>query len=719
MIEPIPGKGETVHSYGEEGGSSRRRRAARRCAPLVISTLLLAALTSTVFFPEIFFHWSFPWDFLGKYSASPAWVASTVGRGQWSEWIPFEAGGTSLAIDLQAGLYYPLWWLLGALHITPTLHVLTLIQIAHVWFGALGVLMLARARHLSWRWSLVAAVPFIFFGGFFGNAEHADYFRGFAYLPWLLYLLTLPRNGAAVWARTALLPFLFWALAAGAYPAQTVSFGIIALSYLSVEVITHRDMVACWRHLLPLALGLIGSALVVFAIFLPYVHALSLGLLYRPNPVTLVGRASKSFHIVDLLGAYLNDFAWNQEGTGLAWAVGVPVIVGLAGIRRRDLHAQSPIVVAAVVALILGSAAQWPPVGELMLRLPLIFQSRFPDNDYKAMIGVGLVLLSSLGWRSMLESHRQGRWVAPAAGASVLVVGVFVAPHTTSFVATPVPALTILMALAVLGVAWAAPRLRELTLIGLLLLLILIDGGRMLAGWPQYPDGTRPWGTPPANLTAAGAIARDAGARRLPELLANPPARRPARPALPVFSGGYNGDTNGYFGLAYELGDDAGAVYEARWRAQTDPTLHMLMLLPWTAWTFPCTEVRCNGSSVALPPVVDWKPDPRVTTIRFATSSITYVVDLSRPVIMVENELDIAGWSADYSGVQRVNVGGVLRGWRLPAGHYTFVASFRQPERALQELAAGGALLMVALIGVVALRARHRRTGDASKLNAS
>src|ERR1022692_3479133 len=83
----------------------------------------------------------------------------------------------------------------------------------------------------------------IFFGGFFGNAEHADYFRGFAYLPWLLYLLTLPRNGAAVWARTALLPFLFWALAAGAYPAQTVSFGIIALSYLSVEVISHRHIV--------------------------------------------------------------------------------------------------------------------------------------------------------------------------------------------------------------------------------------------------------------------------------------------------------------------------------------------------------------------------------------------------------------------------------------------------------------------------------------------
>ncbi len=707
LIADAPAR--VADSTRERESPTPRPPAQLLCGPLVrplASAGALLALTVAVFFPHLFLHWSFPWDFQGKFTASPAYVASTIGRGHWTEWVPFEGGGTSIAVDLQTGLYYPLWWLLGGLHVPLTLRVLTAIQVAHIWFGAVGVLALARARGLQWRWALVAAVPFVFFGGFYGNGEHADLVRGFAYLPWLLWLLTPPRR-TGTWARTAVLPLFVWIIATGAYPGLVVAFGIVGATYAVAELASRRSKLDRWRHLLPLGLAVAASALVVVAVFLPYVLADHAGVLVRPNPVTFDARAGESFHLVDALGLYLNDFAWDAEGTGPAWAVGIPVLVGLAGLRRRHLREHIPIVSAALVALLLGTAAQWHPVGDLMLRISVLFPTRFPDNDYKAMVAIALVILSALGWRTLSEHRNRQGWIAPAAVGAALVVGVLIAPRSTSFAPTLLPVLPILLAAVAVVIAIVVARVAPRVAVGLLLALIVVDGGRMVADWPKFPLGPRPWATPPSTL--ADAVPRDEGARQLPAILANPPARRPARPNLPFIPSGYNGDTNGFLGLAYELGDYGGTVYRARWKAETDPMLHALMLLPWTAWTFPCGSVRCEGSSVALPSPDTWTPDPGVKTTRFGTSSISYDVDLSAPAVMVENELDIAGWSADRPDVRRVDVGGALRGWLLPAGRYSFVASFRQPERPAQEVLTAGALLVWAGCGAALLLARRRR----------
>jgi hypothetical protein len=83
---------------------------------------------------------------------------------------------------------------------------------------------------------------------------------------------------------------------------------------------------------------------------------------------------------------------------------------------------------------------------------------------------------------------------------------------------------------------------------------------------------------------------------------------------------------------------------------------------------------------------------------------------------MVENELAVAGWHANTDRVQNVKSGTPLRAWRLSPGTYDFTASFHEPGRTSQWLAA--ALALAAWLGCVLLMARvgwrTRRTSTQS-----
>ena len=200
-----------------------------------LAVALLATLTTGVFVRQLFGHWTFPWDFVGGYTATPPFVAVTVGSGHFVSWTPFVASGFPVDVDPQVGAYYPVWWLFGLLGVSLNLTALTIIQVVHVFFGAVGVLVLSRARRLEWPWATAAAVAYLFFGGFYSEAEHADIFRGFAYLPWLLWASTPPLDGRR-WTRLATVPLLTWLIVSGAYPGQLVSFALTALVYVAVAV---------------------------------------------------------------------------------------------------------------------------------------------------------------------------------------------------------------------------------------------------------------------------------------------------------------------------------------------------------------------------------------------------------------------------------------------------------------------------------------------------
>jgi hypothetical protein len=644
----------------------------------------LAALTVVVFERQLFEGWTFPWDFLGPYTTTPAFVAATIGHGHPLAWSPYVASGFPVDVSPQAGVYYPLWWLLGALRVPLTLQVLTTVQIAHVTFGAVGVLALARARRLAWPWATAAATAYLLFGGFYGQAEHSDVIRGFSYVPWLLWSLT-PPSGAQRWTRLAALPLLGWLIAAGAYPGQLVAFGICGLVYLVVALRVGQP--GAWRrHRGALILAVGAAAAASVAVVLPYVRAEQAGELYRAAPPTASVRADSSLRPLDVLGLYLNNFAWKYEGTITAWAVGIPILIGVACAKREALRRHAPLLASGTVGLVLAVTPAIGPVGRAMASIGPLFPSRFPASDYKAFAAVALIVLGAEAWGQIAARRDRRPLIAVVAGLGVLV-GALAAPTTYAQATTE---LWLVLVVTVAAVALAVLRPPVAPLAAVLVALVAIDGIRETTDY-HHALGLSPWRLPPSQ--AAFYRARDAYVHDLPRRLTQAATSRPARtpPSAPQYATGTAPDASGWIADSYHLTDYGSTIERVRWQAQHDPAWVAMLLAPWQAYTFSCAS-GCRSDTVQLPDRATWLPSPNVHTLSYGPQRIVYAVDVPQPAVMVENELAINGWQTNNPQVRTVDAGIPLRAWQLPAGRYQFTASYHEPGRTLQALALAAAL---------------------------
>ncbi len=666
------------------------------------SVACLVLLTLVTFHRQLFDQWTFPWDFLALSSSAPAFVAATFGHANLLTWTPFVASGSPVAINPQAELYFPLWWLFGAIRIPLTLGVLTDIQVAHVLFGALGMLALARARQLRWQWALLAAVAYLFFGGFYGESEHSGTLRGFAYLPWLLWSCTPPTWKGDRWTRMAAIPLLVWLIAAGAYPAQLVAFGIVSTVYLAASA-RGPERVEWARYRLPLLLAIASAAAVCVAVLLPYLLASHAGELYRPNPPTASMRAFWSITPDDLFGLYLNPFAWRPDGSVTAWAVGTPILIGLSLLRRESLARHIPLALIGVIALALAMTPKIGPIGRLMAGpLAALFPSRFPAMDYKDAAAIAMIILSAEAWSA--AASRPVKMQATAAGVgSLLILGAVLAPSTY---AAPTRAFGILAGVVVCCVTLVLIRPQGRVFVCVLLALVAIDGWRD-AFDNESRGTTSAWQVAPGD---SGVGFRNSYVERLPELLAAKPATRPARvpPAVPEKRAveGTPPDALGWVADGYHVNDYGGIEEKSLHEAEANPVWDALLEAPWHAYVFPCATVGCNSSPVHLPPAETWKPTSTVRSLAYSAAGITYAVHVTQPMLMVENELSIQGWRANTSRVRLVRTDGPFRAWRLSPGTYRFTATYHQPGAELQDLVAVAAILLSLGSGVVLWRRR-------------
>jgi hypothetical protein len=641
---------------------------------------LLVGLVVWVFSKQLFDHWTFPWDFLTIYTASPAFIAATVGTGHAVAWSPFVASGFPVDVSPQAGYYFPGWWAMGALGVAGTLRVLTTIQVAHVLLGSVGVLALARARRLEWQWALLAAVAYLFFGGFYGESEHADYVRGYAYLPWLLWVLTPPMNGRR-WIRLVALPGVAWFIASGAYPGETVSFAIVGLVYVVVALgVESQEARRAYRVPLTLAIGASIAACAV--VLLPYIRAEQAGELHRLIEPTAAERAVWTLSPIDVLGLYLNNFAWTTDGTITAWAVSVPILVGLACIRLQGVRRHAPLVACGTLALVLATTPKIGVIGRAMASARPLFPSRFPAADYKAAVVVALIIMSVDAWSRLAGGYR-ARYVGVIFVGCLLVAGALFAPATYG---PPTRMLWLVLLVIAISVAAALLRPPPRVLVCLVLALTVVDGMREINDYSAYGK-ISPWNVPPSAL--AFYRHRDGYIRNLPQRLKAAPPTRPARvppAAIP------EEDASGWEADAYHLTDYDPTIERPLWQAENNASWSALLLEPWHGYIFPCVTVGCS-SSVHLPMSTTWRPSSDVHTLSYGVNGIVYSVHVSKAVLMVENELAVPGWQASTQRVRPVDAGIPLRAWRLAPGNYRFIATFHEPGRGLQYLALAVALV--------------------------
>jgi hypothetical protein len=665
---------------------------------LAVSALALCAVV--IFRRQLFDHWTFPWDFVGGYTATPAFVSALLGSGHLVSWSPFVASGFPVDVDPQAGLYFPGWWALGGLGVPATLRVVTAVQVAHVLFGSVGVLLLARARRLEWSWAMVAAIAYLFFGGFYGEAEHADIVRGFAYVPWLLWALTPPVE-ARSWWRLAAVPPLAWLIASGAYPAQIVSFGITGFVYVSVALWASGPEV--WRrYRVPLALAVVAAGGVCVAVLLPYLRAEHAHQLYRVRVPTAAVRAEESIAPRDLLGLYLNNFAWVYDGTVTAWAVGIPILIGLACVKLEALRRHAPLVACGALALALAMTPRIGFVGRAMVSVPSLFPSRFPAADYKAVVAIALVVLGAEAWRQPATRHR-GVIVRAGLAGALLLGGALLAPSNYG---QPTGELWLVVGVVLACVTLVLLRMPPRFLVFLLIILVAVDGAREIHDY-RFQGKISPWQE--SASAAAPYRARDGYVRKLPKLFEQAPPSRPARQppyaSLVTSPTGRDPDATGWLAEGYHLIDYGGTIERVLWQAEHNPTWVSLLLAPWHGFTFSCVTVGCE-KGVRLPIASSWHPSPDVQTLSYGPQRIVYSVNVSQPVLMVENELAISGWHADTPRVLSVDAGIPLRAWRLAPGRYRFTTSFQEPGRTPQELA-----VLVALAAWLGCALELRRRG--------
>jgi hypothetical protein len=689
-------------------------RLARRGGGPIAAIAVLALVTVWIFHLQLFEQWSFPWDFLGTYTTTPAFVAATFGHGHPLSWTPFVASGFPVDVDAQSGIYFPVWWALGALRVPLTLQALTAVQVVHVLAGGIGALLLARARRLSWLWATVAAVAYLFFGGFYGQAEHADYFRGFSYLPWLLWALT-PPDGPARWTRLGALPLVAWLLASGGYPGQVVSFGVCGAVYLAVAM--RADGGAAWRrHRVALALAVAASAAICFAVMWPYIRADQAGELVRINEPTAAERAKFALAPIDLFGLYLNNFAWTSDGTVTAWAIGIPMLVGLACVRMQTLRRQAPLAACGAVALALAMTPKVGFLGKAMASVRPLFPTRFPAADYKATVALALILISVDAWsrlptradirlralrgvhprtpRGIGRSPRSGigpprrRAVGRAVALAVVSCALIAGPLLVSNeYAKPTEALWLVIVVVLAAAALALIRPPAQVLAGMLLVLVVVDGARVTKDL-RSAGTTSPWQVPPAELSFYQS--RDVYVRELPELLARTPQARPARAPE---TRAPEPNASGWVADAYHEADYDTTRERGFEETQNSAALYSLLLEPWHAYMFPCSVVDCRSGHVHLPPPQTWRASANASTLAYGVHGIVYSVDVERPTLMVENELAIRGWRTNSPHVRLVDAKTPLRAWRLAPGRYRFTATFQEPGRPVQYAAVSLALL--------------------------
>ncbi len=632
--------------------------------------LVLLGFVCVIFSQQLFDHWTFPWDFLGTYTTTPAFVAATIGRGHPLSWSPFVASGFPVDIDPQAGVYFPGWWALGGLGISATLRVLTAVQVAHVLFAGLGAYALARARRLEWMWALLAGIAYVFFGAFYGQAEHADIIRGFAYLPWLFWALTPPQEGR--WTRLVAVPALAWLISSGAYPGEVVSFGLSGGLYVLVAL---RGRSGLWRRYRgALILAIVASAAISAAVLLPYIRAEQAGELHRTIEPTAALRAEWALRPLDFLGLYLNNFSWKLDGTVTSWALAIPILIGLSCARLATIRRHAPLVACGVLALLLAMTPRIGFIGNAMASIKPLFPSRFPASDYKAVVALALIIVSIDAWRG-LSGRRQTLALRAAAFGVLLALGAILAPKTH---ALPTRSLWLVLLVIVATVLVVAARPRGRVLVLILVVLVAVDGAREIRDY-RLEGTVAPWQVPPSAL--AFYVARDGYVRELPKHLAAAPVTRPARvPAAPTAEP----NASGWVADTYHASDYDPTIERSLWLAENEPALAAKLLQPWQGYLFDCQSVGCS-TDVHLPAPQTWRPGAAVQTLRYGDQSIVYSVNVSKPTLMVENELSVKGWHSNSKRVQLVDAHVPFRAWRLTPGSYRFTASFQEPGRGLQD----------------------------------
>jgi hypothetical protein len=662
--------------------------------------------------------YGFPWDFnLDYYGFTVSWT-SLATKGIIPNWFPFTQMGYPLAMNLQSGIHYPLFWLFPLLKISYTLHAAVVFQALHILLGAIGMYIFLKAMGNKPVYACIGAVAFQFFGGFYSNSEHADIIRAFSIIPWLLYSFTLNRRTPTIPRRILLIPLLIFLLATGGYPGNFISglvvLGVYSLIQLVLLAVSSKSWRTVWSPgIWIFSLTCLGVAMALFHLGTAFAEK---GYLFR---YVSIGKLAdiKGLEIQQLPSLFFTNQAVPGEVSMTSMFITLPVLILAFFISWKYLKKASAILAVGLFGVLMAGGPNsilWKLLAKTFT--PLAF-SRFPISDYREFFAIALIFMALGGLRAIFERREQLIRTILRTGIIVIVfiIGLYSTllfipnkfePLTHALKATQALQSLIIFVL-MLGAIWLFTRKKGISpnlLSALTGVLIFINGMQVL---PSLVE----WRTPNiSNIYSAyvGYQFYDGSGNFKPELIyENMPDIRPERkfennPFYTVL-----GYVSGKFYINDLFPDLLAGAHLINYKA----LYSHYMSLSWTPLLLPAELIK-GKAAITIPDEIVRAAvnDPApVSTIRqdsYGMDEIRYQIKLAAPALLVENEIYFPGWQAvliDGEGqkvVQAIPVNQVFRGWALPAGQYQMIAQFSFPNQTMYILIS---LLAVILWGMLSL----------------
>lgn len=690
----------------------------------VAGTSLRRGITvfAVLVFLQVVMFWQFyagigipPYDFLGAY-AGDAFVWWTDGAFfAPPEWIPYVWGGYPSASGLQNSAWY-LPTGIVAMFGTYNLHAAAILAAIHVAFGACGMYLLLRAFRVDFFISLFGAVALFFGVGFFSNASHIDIARAYAWLPWVLWILT-PLWPWRKWWSIPLASLLLWQAITGIYPGIAVSSVYVLIPWILMLSLVFKPKFS--EYVLPAALAGVTALLLSMPRVLPYL-LLNDG---SSEPAPEASLFSGSV-LGTMLFGYRYDYDIPNDLTMRSLFVPVTVIVLALFARWSDPICK--VAFALVGPAVLLGMPFWPWFSAVQ-HLPGLQLSRFSMSDFKVFMVVGAILLAVSGLRTLCSRARVARpalgLVLSIATAWVILLGFTVlairGPQAKVDTVPPLLLLATAVSLVTAYVAFDVVASRQQSLAAarcrareVLVASVIVLTGVSGAVWAYGTAG--PWlvDRVPAEMAAYGATVDELVAARQarPTGLAQRPARAAVQSGFEqadlyasqgnaaFFNGEYS--LPGYVNL--KRSESHVALMEALLDPNIGPYFADFMAMPGAMLA---TESDGLVELEALRSCTErYDCGIDVTPVAYDVDRFVYRVDVLDQTTVTLNEAFFPGWKATAcvtaEQCHTLRVTGSEAGTimlDLPAGQYDVTLQYEAPGRKTAWLLFSSGVLLAAV----------------------
>jgi len=371
--------------------------------------LLLGAVVAACYAPELVGRRAFFFfDVSSLNLPARDWAFRQIKSGHFPEWCTHWYAGFPFVAESQAGVYYPPNYFFFLLF--PSWYATTLAYVGHVWLAGVGAYFLFR-RWCSVRGAWVGAAAFALGGRMLEHQIHAAIAETIAWLPLILHgVLRFVEEGDR--------RGLWWSAGLAGVQALAGSLHTVVVSHLAIAVFLFAysglNRRALRRSALAYVVVGVSGMLLSACLLVPTLelfrqsHRSAGGVADWANFGALSPLRWVQFFLPGAFGSPAYSTAWLNDRdpvfeTGLyhGGLIVVLAVVGAFAVADRRRRAAFAGLALVLVGLALA-AGDMNLLGAGLRKLPIFGGIRVPAR-YLLLVGLGMCLLTSLGWEEMVE----------------------------------------------------------------------------------------------------------------------------------------------------------------------------------------------------------------------------------------------------------------------------------------------------------------------------